>query len=497
MAPPLAKTQTGSRPPTQEIGAVLNGSFSMGGMAPWTRFVDLDEYVPELTWPTSVRTYERMRSDAQIGALYQATVLAIRRFKWSLDPNGADEATVTKLSKDYNLPILGDKVNKRLRAKRRFSFDDHMRKACKAGIYGHYYFEQVGDIDKTDRLWHLRKLAERPPRTIQDFRVANDGGLISIIQNVHGGYNTGPSSLPTVPEIPIDRLVGYVWDQEGANWAGRSWLRECYRNWLLKDRLIRIDVVNHERAGGVPYIEAHPGATETEIKNLNEMAKGFRIGDTSGGAVPSGAKLNIAKGTNSSVVDSIKYHDEAMARRFMLMVMQLGATQTGSRALGETFIDFWAHGLSAIADWFAGTFNEHVIEDDVDWNFGEDVDQVPILSYEYDPEFVVTDLANAIDKGMIVMDDELEHYARKEMGLPEKDTATARQAGAPAPWQSPEAMQQAKDLAESAAQATANAKTTPTSNSPAKKAEGVKATASEDRVLPPSELAVITEGEGD
>jgi hypothetical protein len=101
-----------------------------------------------------------------------------------------------------------------------------------------------------------------------------------------------------------------------------------------------------------------------------------------------------------------------MARRFMLMVMQLGQTQTGSRALGSTFIDFWAHGLAAIAQWFADTFNEHVIEDDIDWNFGEDQDQVPLLSYEYDPEFVATDFANMVDKGAIVMDDELEAYVR-------------------------------------------------------------------------------------
>jgi hypothetical protein len=396
-------------------------------MAPWTKFVDDQEFVPELIWPRSVRTCEEMRNDTQIAALYSATVLGTMRMKWSLDPNGADEQQVTKLSRDYNLPILGEGVGqrKRGRAKRRFAFMNHMRLAFKAGIYGHYYFEQVGDIGDglkgrpDDGLWHLRKLAERPPRTIEDFRVAEDGGLVSIIQNINKGTF---ASYGTLPEIPVDNLVGYVWDKEGANWAGRSWFRECYKNWLIKDRLMRIDAINHERAGGVPYIEAHPGATYAEIDKLNEMAQRFRIGDTAGGAVPSGAKFNIARGTNSSVIDSIKYHDEAMARRHMLMVMQLGQTQTGSRALGSTFIDFWAHGLCTIADWFRDTFNEYVIEDDIDWNYGEDVEQVPLLSYEVDPELVVTDLATAVEKGIIVMDDDLEHYVRKEMGLTEKTT---------------------------------------------------------------------------
>lgn len=470
MAPPRVRTQTGSRPPTTELGAVEQGGFTAAGIAPWRNWVDNEEYVPELIWPQSVRTYERMRSDSQIASLFQATAMAIRRFKWYIDPNGAEEEQVTKLSKDYNLPILGDKVNNRLRAKRRFSFDRHLRLAMQAGMYGHYYFEQVGTIGD-DQLWHLRKLAERPPRTIQDFKVSDDGGLISIVQNVAAG-NNGPMSWGQLPEIPIDRLVGYVWEQEGANWAGRSWFRDIYKNWVIKDRLIRIDAVNHERAGGVPYIEAHPGATMDEIKQLNEMAKGFRIGDTSGGAVPSGAKLNVARGTNSSVVDSIRYHDEAMARRFMLMVMQLGQTQTGSRALGATFIDFWAHGLAAIAQWFADTFNEFVIEDDIDWNWGEDVDQVPILGYEYDPEFVATDFANMVDKGAIVMDDELEAYVRKEMGLPDKDPSTARPLPAPA--------------------------TTPPGDNPTEpdvtpqSGDGIKAAAGEARVLPPAEPVAVT-----
>jgi hypothetical protein len=422
MARPKTTTKTGARAPTRELGAILGGSLTPAGMAPWSSFYDDQEFVPELQWPTSVATYKQMRSDAQLSALYNATAQSLLRFKWSIDPNGADDDMVNKISEDYNLPILGAEVNTRRRSKRRFSFRKHLWRALNAGIYGHYYFEQVGYIGQgnnppDDGLWHLRKLAERPPWTIQEIRVASDGGLVSIVQNVQ--KSGGPMVWGSLPEIPVDTLVGYVWDQEGANWAGRSWFRECYKNWVIKDRLMRIDAINHERAGGVPYIEAHPGATYEEIERLNQMAQGFRIGDTAGGAVPAGAKFNIARGTNSSVVDSIQYHDEAMARRFMLMVMQLGQTQTGSRALGSTFIDFWAHGLETIADWVCDTFNEHVIEDDVDWNWGEEVEQVPILTYEFDPQFIITDLAEAVREGIIVMDEELEHYARKEMGLPE------------------------------------------------------------------------------
>lgn len=421
MAPPKNKVaSTGARAPINPIGGVLGGALSPAGNMPWawSTWHDTEEFVPELVWPRSIVTYRKMSVDSQLSALFKATMYGVMKFKWSIDPNGCDDVMVQKYSRDYNLPILGEKVNQRYRAKRRFAFKDHMRKAFYAGKWGHYYFEQTGKIEDKDGKWHLRKLAERPPGTIQDFRIAEDGGLISIIQNIpKGGTYWGQ-----LPEIPIDRLVGYVWEQEGSNWAGKSWFRDCYKNWVIKDRLMRIDAVNHERAGGVPYIEAHPGASFSEIQQLNQMAQAFRIGDTSGGAVPSGAKLVIAKGTNSSVIESIKYHDEAMARNWMLMIMQLGMTETGSRALSKTFIDFWGHGLSTMADWFRDTFNEHVIEDDVDWNFGEEIDKVPLLTYEYDPEFVITDLKESIDCGLIEVDDELENYARKEMGLTAKGT---------------------------------------------------------------------------
>jgi hypothetical protein len=420
---------TGSAPPTREIGAVLNANFSPAGMAPWNQFwVDYDEFIPELTWPRSIQTYKVMRTDSQLSALYTATLLGMSRMNWAIDPNGADDSIVNKIARDYNLTIVGDDLTQKSRGrlKRRFSFRDHMRKAFKAGIWGHYYFEQVGFIGDgqqgrpNDGLWHLRKLAERPPSTIADFRVSNDGGLVSILQNVVKPDQS--SWQQPMPEIPVDNLVGYVWDQEGANWAGRSWFRDVYKNWVIKDRLLRIDAVNHERAGGVPYIEAHPGATHDEIDALNKMAQSFRIGDTAGGAVPAGAKFNVARGTNSSVIDSITYHDESMARRFMLMVMQLGQTRTGSRALGSTFSEFWASGLEAIAYWFADTFNEHVIEDDVDWNWGEDVEQVPLLVFDYNPALVISDLVSLITCGAIIVDTELENEIRKELGLPEATT---------------------------------------------------------------------------
>jgi hypothetical protein len=394
-------------------------------MAPWTQWYDNTEYVPELKWPMSIGVFNEMRTDAQLSALYKGTTLPIRRWDWFIVPNGADDAMVRELQKDLNLPVEGEKLLEqplRGRSKNRFQFLEHMRLAMRALLFGFAYFEQLGIIAASDGLpdgrWQLRKLAERPQKTIDQFLVAEDGGLISIRQNIRPLNRLGQYLMPI--EIPIDRLVGYVWEQEDGSWVGRSMMRDCYKNWVVKDRLIRIDAINHERAGGVPYVTAQPGATAGEIEQLHNMARDFKIGEAAGGAVPFGAALNIARAGNTNVVESIKYHDESMARNWLLMMMQLGMTTSGSRALGRTFHDFFAQGQDAIAQWFAGTFNCHVVEDWVDWNYGEEVEQVPLLGFKPDIDLALSEISGLIQQGAIVVDRDLEDALRKETGLPPK-----------------------------------------------------------------------------
>jgi len=381
----------------------------------WTDLMDEFEYVPELMWPLSVAVNEQMRTDSQLAALYGATVLTVQNWKWTLDPNGAEDALVERIAKDYNLPINGDDPKPKGRQKNRFTFHQHLHRAFRALIYGHQYFEQYGKIGD-DGKWHVRRLQEIPPRTIANIKVASDGGLISVSQNIFNGYT--PLRQPwDLPEIPVDRLLAYIWEQEGGNWFGRSIFRECYKNWLIKDRLMRIDAINHERAGGVPIGIAAPGSLPSDVDKVAQMASEFKQGEGSGAGLPPGADLKILRAAGSDVVGSMRYHDESMARRFLLMVMQLGQNQVGSRALGTTFVDFFSRGLDFVGQWAADTFNEFQLEDDVDWNEGEETELVPRLAFEHDPEIDFQALATLVDAEVIRTDNDLEDAVRKEMGL--------------------------------------------------------------------------------
>jgi hypothetical protein len=422
MARPRSKTNVGAQPPTTEIGSA---GLQTAGVGAWSSFVDTREYVPELTWPTSCQaggTYDQMRTDSQLAALFFGVTMPIRRYKWMIDPNGAEQGIVDALSYDLGLDVKDQEPKPRGRTKNRFSHDAHLRKALLALIYGHMYFEQVGYIGDSmnlpsDGQWHLRKLAERLPSTLQQINVAADGGLVSIKQVGAGSQ---------APEIPVDHLVGYVWDGEGGNWAGRSLFRDVYKNWLIKDRLLRVDAWLHERAGGIPIPIAPDDADAGEMEALAEFAAALRVGEESGGSLPPGTKWTMAKGSQSGVIESIRYHDESMARRFLMMIAMLaqGGTTLGSYSLGEVFSDFFSLGQEAIANWYMHTTNEHVIEDYVDWNWGPEVEQVPLIMYdsEYDTNLPTKDLVDLINSKALLVDDELEDWLRDRKHLPKRGT---------------------------------------------------------------------------
>jgi hypothetical protein len=401
-----------SSPPTAEIGAP-----AALGVLPWSQMWVGDplETVPALQWPQSVWSYAAMLNDSQVDGLLLGSTIPIRRYKWYLDPNGQPIAKVKKLAADLNLPVEGEEEVPRGRLKKRFSWDTHLFHAFKALAYGFYMFEIVGEV-QDDSLWHLTKLAPRPPLTIMDIDIGRHGDLEAIRQNV-----TQPGK-PMTP-IPASRLAPYVWEQEGANFTGRSLLRSIYKNWMIKDRLLRVDALKHERNGmGVPWATAWQGAGKQDLQALNQSAQRLKSGDTSGGVGPFGSKMELlgVQGTLPDTIASINYHDEAMARRFLMMFLQLGSTLHGSRALGGEFIDYFQLAQETMANWVRDTTNAEVIENYWDWNYG-DSDTVPLICYKRDddPRLAIEDLAKMVEKGIVRVDDELEEAVREVMDLPE------------------------------------------------------------------------------
>lgn len=386
---PLGDSSYGSRvmpigdetPPKRELGSVLPSGFYAIPWSDLTAFDDLEQNV-KLAFPNSINTYHGMLTDPQVQGLRTGTTWPIFRMMWYIHPNGAREELVNKISADLNLPIAEKPEDVdltkfyRRRTQNRFNFMNHIEEALDALVYGFMVFEQNGYISPKDGLFHYRKLAVRPPQTIDDIKLAPDGGIIAVTQNLDGAQ-----------PMPIDQLVVYSFGKRGANWHGRSLLRGCFAPWALKDKALRVGVMNIQKAGvGTPVFVGPPGASDQDLTKLGDLAQNFLAGDRSGGAVPYGTlpMLLGITGSQPNTVEFIKLMNEEMARSFFQMFMQLGQTTSGSRALGQTFVQYHKLVIEYVAGWFSAIFNEHVIEDDVEWNYGPDEEYAPLLCWAWD-----------------------------------------------------------------------------------------------------------------
>ncbi|WP_230594401.1 DUF935 domain-containing protein [Rhodococcoides fascians] len=421
MAPTAPAAKPAPPPPLFEQGYV-NGQGES-----WQFMVDDDESTPELRWPESIRTYSKMgREDAQVVSVLKAVMLPVIRTKWSLEQNGSSPEVWEHIAKDLGVPKVGTDakgkppVALRGRSKGRFSLKRHLRDALSCLQYGHSFFEQNYRYDERDQLLHLRKLAPRKQNTISKINVALDGGLVSIEQ-------APPASMAIFKSEPIsvNRLVAYVHDEEPGVWTGQSMLRPAYKHWYLKDRLLRVHANMIERNGmGVPIYEGADGASKEDLEEGKKMASAYRSGQASGGATPFGAKLALrgVEGNLPDALPGVKYHDEQIGRAALTHFLNLGQ-QTGSWALGSEFANFFIMTLQTIAEYLCDILNQHVIEDLVDANWGED-EQAPLLVFEEigaQNQAVAEALKVLVDAGIIFPDRTLEEWIREKSGLPAKD----------------------------------------------------------------------------
>lgn len=419
--------------PTRERGSILP-YIAPSPLAPgWSVFETQARTirVDALKWPRSLITYDDMCRDPQIQGLLMSVALPIRHMQHYVDPKGTTGTVAEEIAEDFGLPLLGDDAADE--DGDGVDYDEHLRLALLALAYGHKAFEESGAIQGNGpgAKYRLRGLCERPNETIQRIDVTAGGDLLSI---------RVPSAEPDVDgpfvDVPDDHLLYYCWDRRGADWTGRPLLYGLYRAWLLKDELIREDATMTRRFGGIPVVETtDPNVGGTALTDAALMAQSVQSGDGAGVALPYGTRLRIlgVEGTLPKPLESVKYHDAQMARAFMQMVMELGNSAHGSRALGNTLMDHYALGVLSIAKWIRKS-QMRLVRRIVTRNYGPDTPVPHIRSRQDDHEDIATaDLVSLIESGAIVVDDDLEAQIRERGNLVPRNPGQTGRAPASTP----------------------------------------------------------------
>ena len=425
---------TVSDAPVNELG-------TPGGIAPVLSaglgtgfYVEGLEHNPELRFPLSALVYDRMRKeDGEVASVARAITYPILNAGRRL-VGGRDEVR-RFVERELGLDLTEDDEGRRRRRREGIVFRDHLREALLALWFGFMPFEQVYEVgpaapgledpEAPGRLYaHLRKLAPRMPRTLAEIRVGRDGGLAGIVQlpAPTAGLTGTPHRDGTF--IPVDRLVMYVNEREGADWTGNSLLRAAYKHWLIKDALIRVGAQIVERNGmGIPFVSY---SDEKDRGKALALAKAIRSGAEAGGALAPGMSVTIAgvSGSTADELPRVKYHDESIGRSLLAMFLNLGH-DNGARALGATFVDYFLLAVNAVLRNVEEVVTEHVIRDLVELNYGPD-EAYPVLKFD-DLTAEATPTAEALkalaDAGLITPDRDTEADLRRRYRLPAKPAA--------------------------------------------------------------------------
>lgn len=265
------------------------------------------------------------------------------------------------------------------------------------------------------------RLGYRSPKTIHRFNVnPEDGSLVSISQFANGDLNK------TV-DIPAHWVMLFNLDQEGANYEGTSMLRPCYGAWRRKDVYLKLNAVGIEKfAVPTPIVEVPDAKVyQTEYDNMIQALERYTQHHANYLTHPKGWTLNLQSNTYDpqKVETSIDNEDKRMTKAFLANFLELGMSGTGAYALSNDLSDFFLSGIEYIADEIKEPFNTQLIPYLVKLNRGERKVYPKLMtsgiSDKTGKEFAEM-LKLFIDGKVVVPDDKLETFVRKQSNLPEK-----------------------------------------------------------------------------
>jgi hypothetical protein len=440
------------RPEMTELGAP--------GQAFWSGFLTTDEYVPELMGVAALSTYERMRrSDGMVRGSLRALKLPLLGATWDVEPATSDESDVT----------IANFVRWNFFEGMSMPWSDHLRQVLTHLDFGHYVAEKVWEIKPSLRISTevyavgdttvtvpapkqvvldrpmliIRKLAPRLQRTLYRWNLSDDGGLISITQQIYAGQST------RTVDIPVDKVLVFVNDKEGAGWTGQSVLRPAYKHWFMNDQLYRIQAIAAERHGvGVPVLSLPESEEDPKlIQRAEDIGSSIRAHERGYVVEIRGMKFRIegmGQGRPLDVLPAILQNDRRIALAILTsQFVTLGDQPGGSNGMSEDQSGFFLMVERALGSYIADIHNRYLIPQLVDANF-TGVTRYPRLvvrAIETREAFrVINALAQAVGVGLVTPDVGLENGVRALVDFPPRGADAAppeRKAALPAPTPAP------------------------------------------------------------
>lgn len=312
---------------------------------------------------------------------------------------------------------------------------------------GFRYAEEIycikPDQDGVPRVW-LDFFADREPTAHNQWLSRDGQQLDGVLQNMIGMISPEP--------IPSTKLLLLTLNQTGSNFEGQGLLRPCWFWWKQKQRTatlmsIGIEkwitptpkiVVDREKAEGAALDDA---TIDEMISNAAAQAQAF-VAMEQGFLVENPVVKFDSYGGSAGfdpqkALTVIQECDNQMQAAFMANLLNLGISETGSRAVGEVhlsifrrscvnFLDLVCSALSGQDRRAGGTMARLIT-----WNFGAcQLNKLPKLTHSGLTNDELTDslasLPALVQASLLTPDSELERSIRQRIGAGDLPTEAER-----------------------------------------------------------------------
>jgi hypothetical protein len=387
------------------------------------------EYLKTLDGQKGRKVFDEMyRSDPQVQATMKAITLPIRSCPFTIEPPADPEGKVDDLDAE-----IAEVMSERLFRGMSMTWDDTLRHALIMLRSGFSILEKVWEV--SDGLVMPKKLDPRLPGSVIRWEFDRvSGSLVGPVQQDLDG------KLIT---LPIEKLLVFTSEREGDNWEGMSVLRPAYKPWYIKDQLEKINAIKHDRHGvGVPRAKV-PAGVKPGDESWEAVVAGLEAlyaNERSYVIDPDGYTTDLLGGGDSAAgtdaLPSIKHYNEDIAKAALAMFINLGTSDTGSRALGLSFVELFQLSIQAYADYLAAVLDRFLIKEWWGYNWDTPAGPPCLKAGRIKPidSAVLAQLSTA---GVIKPDDELENAVRELMHLPQRKTPRPAPTPPPAPGAAP------------------------------------------------------------
>ena len=393
-----------------------------------------EEFLPELWGIRGVEVYKEMaNNDDIVSTVLLAIQLLMRQSKFSVQPAGDTEKD--KAAAAFVEECMHDM---------QMTWTDTVSEILSFLTYGWSYHEIVYKrrMGKTknpatyskydDGLIGWRKLPIRAQDTLWEWAFDEEtDDLLGMIQSPPPHYGQ--------IFIPLEKALHFITKSEKSNPEGKSILRGAYRAHYFKKRIQEIEGIGLERdLAGFPTLTGPEGMDLWDpddpdavrmLAAAEKIVTGVRMDHMMGLVMPNGWKLELLSSGSRKMYDTneiINRYDRRIAGSALADFILLGQSDVGSFALSSDKTELFATAIGTYLDVICDTFNTQGIPRliDINGDHFKGITDYPEMVHgdveERDLTKLATFLKEMVGIGVIMPDEELEDFVRREGNLPER-----------------------------------------------------------------------------